>query len=164
MTARDTVKRGCKIRLTRGFKALIDSDFLKEVTKHSWCVSGDSRYAVSRIKGKTVYLHRFLLRLNDPKIKVDHINGNGLDCRKSNMRICSQKENAQNQRLNNLNTSGYKGVSFHKSTGKWRAYIKSNGKQIHLGLHEDIMQAAKAYNAKALELFKNFANLNEVHE
>ena len=155
------MKNAKEIKLSKGKVALVNKEDLLEVSQYNWCVSGDERYAVSRTKGKYVLLHRLILKPNKNQT-VDHINGNGLDCRRENLRLCTQQENTRNQRLSAANTSGYKGVSFHKSRGKWRAYVKINGVQKHLGLYSSPREAAKAYNKAALELFKQFAKLNKI--
>ena len=90
-------------------------------------------------------------------MEVDHINGNSLDNRKSNLRICTHKENVRNQKLSAANTSGYRGVSWNKASKKWEAYIKVNQKRIYLGKFVDILDAARAYAKKAKECFGEFA-------
>ena len=76
---------------------------------------------------------------------VDHINHDGLNNRRSNLRICSRSENLQNQRRRSDNRSGYKCVSFYKRTGKWRAYIMINGKETHLGYFDSPETAYMKY-------------------
>jgi ABC-type ATPase involved in cell division len=91
-------------------------------------------------------LHREIMGCvyGDRKI-VDHINGNTLDNRKCNLRICTQAENKRNQKIRKTNISGLKGVSWHKKTGKWVAQINTGGKHKHLGLFMDIKEAYSAY-------------------
>ena len=91
---------------------------------------------------------------------VDHINGNPLDNRKSNLRICTNAENQRNRGVNKNNTSGYKGVCWAKQNKKWKARIKHNGKLIHLGYYKDKEEAARAYDKKAKELHGEYAYLN----
>ena len=91
---------------------------------------------------------------------VDHINGNPLDNRKSNLRICTNAENQRNKGVYKNNKSGYKGVHWFKRDKKWQAQIKHNNKSIHIGLYEDKEEAARAYDKKAKELHGNFKNLN----
>jgi hypothetical protein len=103
-------------------------------------------------------LHRFILRVADPKVIVDHFpDPRGLNCQKHNLRPASFKENVQNQRLRINNTSGYKGVTLQKDCGRWKAAI---GASIYLGLFPTAKQAALAYDVKARELFGEFANTN----
>lgn len=90
---------------------------------------------------------------------IDHIDGNGLNNRLSNLRLATPLQNSRNQRKQKrATTSLYKGVTLVKS--RWRAYIHSGDKVVHLGYHPTQEQAALAYNAKALELYGEFARLN----
>lgn len=91
---------------------------------------------------------------------VDHINGNGLDNKLKNLRICTNQENQQNRYNQSNNKSGYKGVGWHKTTKKWRARISINNQLIHLGLFQNKIEAAKAYDIMASKHFGNFAKLN----
>lgn len=95
---------------------------------------------------------------------VDHINGNKLDNRSSNLRLCTTKENSRNRKKNSDNTSGYKGVTFHKPTKKWQSQLKYKGKTIYLGLFFNKEDAAKAYDKAAKLCFGKFANTNEDQE
>ena len=109
-----------------------------------------------------VYMHRLILGLKPKdRISVDHINGDGLDNRKENLRRCNQSMNIANSRKKK-GTSEFKGVSFHKSAGKWRSHITFNYKQINLGLFHSETEAAEAYNKKAKELFGEFAKINDI--
>lgn len=111
----------------------------------------------NRYKCTTIFLHR---QITDAKtgFDVDHMNRNRLDNRRSNLRQASRSQNNINSKIAHTNTSGYKGVNFHKSTGKWRAYISQSGKQIYLGLFSTIDQAASARRNKAIELYGEFIN------
>ena len=104
-------------------------------------------------------MHRAIMNPPDGTV-VDHINRNSLNNRRCNLRICTQKENLRNGRPSRRSTSRFKGVYFDKQTRKWIAKIGYNGKTIHLGSFEDEVEAAKAYDRKAYELFKDFAYLN----
>lgn len=114
-------------------------------------------------------MHRFLFGLQsfEPTVKpgrwplVDHRNGNGLDNRRSNLRLATQAQNMSNRGRPTNNTSGYKGVSAGR-LGGWRAYITSRGKRLDIGTFASKEEAAEAYNAKALELHGEFARLNEI--
>ena len=113
-------------------------------------------------KRSRVYLHRLVMNAtaND---KVDHINGDGLNCTRNNLRFCSLSENAANRKsLQKNNTSGFNGVGWSKAKNKWRAYVQFQSKYIHLGYFVDPLEAAKAYNDKATELFGDFARLNKL--
>lgn len=144
------------IPLTQGKKALIDDDDFKIVSEYQW--QYDHGYARGWVNRKRVYMHRMLLKAS----RIDHINGNTIDNRKSNLRPATQKENTFNHSRNKNNTSGFKGVSWHKSTNKWRAYISPNNKMKSLGLYSNKEDAARAYNEAAKEYFGEFAKLNNI--
>lgn len=91
---------------------------------------------------------------------VDHVNGNGLDNRRANLRAATPGQNQANMRRPRTNTSGFKGVSWFARTGKWRAYIGFENRQIHLGYFATPEEAARTYDAKAVELYGEFARPN----
>jgi hypothetical protein len=96
-------------------------------------------------------------------IGLDHVNGDKLDNRKENLRRATQQENLRNKAKTESKTSSkYKGVSWHSTANRWRAYIVVDYKQIYLGLFDSEEDAAVAYNVKASELFGEFARLNIV--
>lgn len=106
---------------------------------------------------KWVLLHRWIM--DAPKgMQVDHLNGNKLDCRRSNMRLCTASENVQNQKT--WSKSGFKGVN---RNGKyWQANIYKDKKRYFLGNFKTIEEAISAYNEKALELYGNLAYTNKM--
>lgn len=96
---------------------------------------------------------------------VDHINGNPLDNRRSNLRICTQAENNRNAiKRKTAKTSEFKGVSFYKPTKKWFAQLQIEGKKINGGYHATEKEAAQAYNRLALEHFREYAVINKFKE
>ena len=110
---------------------------------------------------KRFYVHRLVAKafLENPDNKrkvIDHIDNNPSNNNVKNLRWCSQKENGYNQGKHINNTTGFKGVSFHKPLNKYVARIRMNGKQTHLGLFETAEEASKAYEAKAKEIHKDF--------
>lgn len=108
-------------------------------------------------------MHRVVMGVTDPKIQIDHKDRSpegGLDNRECNLRIATGAQNASNQGVRKNNTSGCKGVAWHKATGKWMAYICVNGKQIHLGLFGTIEAAASAYNEASLKYHGEFGFIN----
>lgn len=110
-----------------------------------------------------IRLHRLIMGIADDNsnLVVDHIDGNGCNNIKSNLRICSQTENTRNVKPRTNTSSIYKGV--HKARGKWVAKITKNNKEHYLGSYETEEQAAEVYNKAATELFGEFARLNEIH-
>lgn len=106
------------------------------------------------------FLHRRVLGLTDSGIIVDHVNGDGLDCRRANLRIASAAENSRNARKHRDNASGFKGVSWDRTRGRWQAQITVRGRRFRLGRFTDPRAAAAAYDAGAREHFGAFAALN----
>lgn len=107
------------------------------------------------------FLHRTILAriLSRPlslSEVVDHIDGNGLNNRRSNLRLASHRQNLWNQRMRKDNTAGFKGITAY-GTNKWRAQIRSNGKRLHLGTFDTPEEAHEAYCTAARELFGEFA-------
>lgn len=117
-------------------------------------------YVQIRYEGKQVYLHRAIMGFPDKS--VDHVNQVKSDNRRVNLRLATTSQNRANITVRGDNTSGFKGVSWHKITKKWRADITVNKKQSYIGSYKTKEEAAKAYNRKALEIFGEFAALNEV--
>lgn len=142
--------------------AIVDDDDYEILKDYKWYV-GTHGYA-QRCKyknGRTeaILMHRVILNARDGEL-VDHINGNKLDNRKENLRIANQAQNMRNCGIRATNTSGYKGVRFHKASKKWKAEITKDYKNYHIGMFDTPEEAARAYDAKAVELFGEFAKLN----
>lgn len=146
-----------------GFVIVDDADYDKLI-KFKWhgrrkekvyyAVRG--KYIKETRKRTKELMHRMILGLNDPKVLVDHVNGDGLDNRRSNLRICNGTENTRNSRRSCHNTTGFKGVSLNKRTGKFTARIMADNKRLFLGYFMTAEEASKVYNDKAKELFKSF--------
>lgn len=155
------------IPLSRGLFALIDSEDTELVSGFCWSAfkpSKNTYYAGRNQKTngtqERVYMHRVIMRASGVQ-SVDHINGNGLDCRKSNMRLCSKPQNGWNAlKRSGKSSSKFKGVSWRPETRKWVARIAPNRTTIRLGCFEDEIAAAKAYNEAAKRYFGEFAKLN----
>ena len=105
-------------------------------------------------------LHRMILQLPKNEGIVDHINRDKLDCRKSNLRICSKKENTWNMGVSCKSTTKLKGVCFDKSRNKFVAHISINNKSKKIGRFSSALEAALAYDKFAKELRGDFAFLN----
>ncbi len=157
----DIMKR---IPLTQGKFALVDDEDFGWLNQHKWCVLKCDSGLWYATRGKGIFMHRAILGLKvGDGIKTDHRNHNGLDNRQENLRKCTNSENQHNQkpRLAHLDcTSKYKGVSWLKNDQKWRVLMKCSGKWHYLGLFTSEINAAKAYDKKAKELFGEFAQTN----
>lgn len=152
------------IPLTKGKYAIVDAADYERVARHKWCASGSGRrmYAYCHINGKTVALHRFLT--NAPKgMVVDHIDGNGLNDRQSNLRVCTQRQNLWNSRPKGRH-SRYKGVCWDKYRNRWVVYVRYEGRNIFVGRFRDEVEAARAYDRRAYECFGEYAYLNFPYE
>lgn len=122
----------------------------------------DSGYIKISLDGKVYRAHRlavFYMTGSWPAHDTDHINGDGSDNRYENLRLATRGQNMMNIGLKKHNTSGWKGVSFYKKTGKWKSQIQSDGKKIGLGYFDDIKEAAEAYIFAALEMHGDYARL-----
>ncbi len=149
-----------KIPLTQGKCAIVDGCDYTYLNQFKWYYDNKG-YAI-RNCDPTIFMHRVILERMGYQdfADSDHINRNGLDNRRCNLRPATGSQNGWNTGKRKDNTSGYKGVYWDRK--KWRARIKVNGKPIHLGLFDDIKDAARAYNEAALKYHKEFAVLNKV--
>lgn len=153
------------IPLTQGKFAIVDAADYEWLSQWKWYY--DNGYAVRKEGPRRnhckIYMHRQLAGTPRGKI-TDHTNGDGLDNRRANLRICTQAENLRNRGLQRNNTSGYKGAYWHAQAGRWYSKIKAGGKNISLGMFDTAEEAARAYDAAALELYGEFASLNFAEE
>jgi len=165
------------------FEVLYDAEDEDKINKHTWGICKDLwnvyvRTSIPHPSGgwyispggkrqrrqTSLHLHRLIM--NTPKgMQTDHINGDPLDNRKENLRICTVAENAWNRGASKNNKSGFKGVkrcggSWYEGTIKWMASINFEGKRMHLGVYDIPEEAARAYDAKAIELHGEFAQTN----
>lgn len=152
--------------MSQGFRAAVDDADYDRVSQYKWSAIQRGRYAVRSEtvavgKRRIIYLHRFIMDAPEG-LTVDHINGNGLDNRRCNLRICSQGDNVRNRRHASGGTSKYQGVCWNKARRKWQANITVDNRLCYLGLFDDEQDAARAYNAAAVEHFGEFARLNDV--
>jgi hypothetical protein len=145
------------IPLTQGKFAIVDDDDYIRVIESSWCIS-TTGYPKATIKQSQVLLHRFIM--NPPSnVAIDHKNNNKLDNRKCNLRFCTQKQNVHNQGKTR-GVSKYKGVTWDKSRSKWKSQIACDYEHYNIGRFDKEIDAAKAYDIKAKEMFGEFAYLN----
>ena len=145
--------------LSNGQNSLVDDEDFSILNKHKWTVNNTGhvwRNGVKDRKNHGISISRFIMGF--PKDCVDHINGNLLDNRKSNLRICKLEDNAKNKTIYKNNKSGFKGVVRHK--GRWQASIAVDKKDIYLGMFQDKDKAALAYNEAAKKYHGEFAKLN----
>lgn len=124
---------------------------------------GSRKYKRVTLQNRRYLAHRvaWLLAYGEwPSSEVDHINGNGQDNRACNLRLADHSQNLANRGRNANNTSGFKGVYWHRRARKWMAQIVVRGKVLYLGLHPDRYAAARAYDRAAIEHFGPFAARN----
>lgn len=153
-----------EIPLTRGKVALVDDEDFAELSKYKWYASTEVRGRVCAVRciwnprRQTIYMHRIIV---PGYPQVDHIDGNALDNRRSNLRGATAMENQRAYRCPKTNTSSrFRGVSWHRRDGVWRAYIKVGQKGYSLGTFRTEEDAAKEYDKAALRLFGEFTHLN----
>lgn len=136
---------------------LCDIDDWEKLKEYYWRESATG-YANAMINYKNNRFHRMIFDLSDPKIQVDHVNGDILDNRKENLRLCSNQNNSFNRGKNSNNTSGYKGVHFDKDRNKWRASIMHNGKNISSPRRYNTPEEAyEWYVEKSNDIFGEFS-------
>lgn len=156
-----------RIRVAKDVYAIVDDDDAVRVSRISWKLrrTPHTRYAFTSSKligNSQKLLHRFILGLKPGEI-CDHVNGNGLDNRRSNLRVVTAAQNAQNcfvQRREDGKSSQFKGVT--RVSGGWQAQINSGGLIDHLGVFLNEEDAARAYDSAALKRFGAFARTNEM--
>ncbi len=159
------------IALTQGKETLVSDNDYPTLNALKWFYT-PSGYAAHSFwipalkRCNCILLHRYILGLTDPKIECDHIDLNPLNNQRENLRIVTRAQNNYNRiAYNKPNTaikSNYKGLHWYTRTNKWQVHITFNNKKIHIGYFTNEIDAALAYNAKALALFGEFARLNEV--
>lgn len=149
-----------EVLTNRGDKVLVDkADASLLIAAVCVSSSNGALYPVMRLRGRVVRIHQIVLPA-PAGFEVDHINGNPFDNRRCNLRLASRSQNAANSRLNRANTSGYKGVYWHKTTKRWHARIHVNGRTKSLGYFHTAAAGGAAYDRAALENFGPYARPN----
>lgn len=152
-----------EIPLTRGFVAIVDEEAAAQILgMGSWYARPhrNTVYAVRQVRRsggqRNIGMHNVIAGASF----VDHINGDGLDNRRANLRAATNAQNGQNRRRPATNTSGYKGVGWISPSGPWRARITLEGRCVHLGCFADPVEAARVYDEAASHYYGEFARLN----
>lgn len=160
-----------EIPLKQGNVALIDDEMFDRVSYFKWFMTCGRNTNYARTSGvlyndkqNSFSMHQLVLSFYSTGMQIDHINGNGLDNRKENLRICTQSQNLMNSTCIKKGSSKYKGVVYVKKTNKFYAHIKLNTKIIYLGTFNTEIEAAQAYNLAASKFFVSFARLNNIEE
>ena len=153
----------CKIPLTNGDFAIVDKCDFEELSKHKWYKYKNSNtYYVIRKepreknKQKTIYMHRQIM-CTPVGFETDHIDGNGLNNSRSNLRICTHQQNNFNRGISKKNTSGFRGVSWNKHIKRWVAVIHFDNKRLYLGSFKDILLAKNAYISASIKYHGEFS-------
>jgi len=160
------------VPLTWNQYAIIDLEDIERVGKYNWHAKKRLTYYAYRVAccgrdinnkqiREGILLHRYILDILDSEMQVDHRNGNGIDNRKRNLRICTNSENSRNRRKIG-GVSKFKGIHWDRGHNKWHAQITTNKKVIHLGRFGSEIEAAKVYDVAALKYHKEFAATNEM--
>ena len=158
-----------RISLTQDKVAIVDDQDYDNVVCYKWCAWSDGKRWLAIRKAKkgdseqTVYLHRFILNVNNKRV-VNFHDGNGLNCTRGNLRLVTLEDSRHSRGIQKNNVSGFKGVSWYKNREQWRVGIRVNGKRIHLGYFDDIEKAAEAYNHAALQYHGEFAYQNQLRK
>lgn len=152
--------------LSKGHISYVDDEDYEWLSGWKWSVttSGKILYAQRSIYSnntqRSILLHRFLLGVSGRGIMVDHVDHNGLNNQRSNLRVCNSSQNQSNMKSHEDSTSKYVGVSWVKSRKRWNAAIGVNYKVIQLGRYKTEQEAALAYNSAAIKYKGEYANLN----
>ncbi len=158
-----------EIKLTQGKVALVDDADFEWLNQWKWYARKgvNTFYALRNSTDDkvriTVLMHRVITGTTDAKIPCDHGDMNGLNNQRYNIRVCTHGQNQKNRTSYAGSSSKYKGVSFHKPTRKWIAQISNNCKLLYLGLFDNEIDAAKAYNEAAIIYHGEFARLNRLY-
>jgi hypothetical protein len=154
-----------QIPLTQGKFALVDDDDYDYLIKFNWFLNNTGYASRNSPRGsgkrKQIMMHRVIMCTPD-ELVCDHKDGDKLNNQKQNLRNCSYSDNSRNMKKHSNASSEYKGVSWHKATSMWQSQIEVNGRNLYLGVYEDEISAAIAYNNAALENFMDYSKLNKI--
>lgn len=149
-----------ELQLPSGHVVLFDDADAELVLQYNWYVHHDGPRDYARESGKVrIFMHSLLLDVQAPCFP-DHVNGNGLDNRRCNLRPATKAENSRNRPAQRGSSSRFKGVAWHKHKRKWQSRIQIEGKLIHLGCFAVEEDAARTYDTAAGKYFGEFARLN----
>lgn len=138
-------------------ETIVDDDIYYKLLKYKWFKS--KKYVCAIIDNKIINLHRYVINYTGENI-VDHINNNPLDNRKCNLRIVTHKQNNMNRTSTKDSSSKYIGVTFDKINNKWKAFIKVNDNNIHLGTYNNEFEAAISRDVATIKYYGEYGNLN----
>lgn len=155
------IKADENITLTKGKFALVDDEDYEKVSQLSWKYTGGYAAHNYTVKGKQgcIYMHRLIMNAKKGEF-VDHVNHDPLDNRRTNLRLCTHSQNHMNRTKLPNRSSRYKGVTWNKQVGKWKASIQAKGKYRYIGYFDKEHHAALAYDMWAKPSYGEFANLN----
>ena len=151
-----------QISLTQNKFAQVDDEDFESMNQFKWYayINRNTFYARRDSKGSFYLLHREIMKAKKGEL-IDHVDRNGLNCQRDNLRKATHSQNNMNKIKKQNCSSKYIGV--RSSQNKWRADIQINKKKIFIGTFETENEAGIAYNNKAIELHREFANLNNIH-
>lgn len=152
-----------EIQLTQGKVALVDDEDYDLVSSYKWH-AGKNRsgiwYAYTCMGNRQTAMHQLLTAF----VQTDHVDRDGLNNQRRNLRLCTTSQNGANRGKQKNNRSGFKGVCWNRTDHKWIAYIQCQRKWKYLGSYDVPLHAAQVYNIAALALFGEFANLNDIEK
>lgn len=156
-----------EVKLTKGKVALVDDEDYEWLNQYSWHASGNADgvfYARGYFRGRNVKMHRLILGiLDDLGVEGEHIDGDGFNNQRSNLRVATRSQNGANRK--GTGVSKYRGVSFQRKRSKpWMAAVQKDKQWKFIGRYHTEKEAAEAYNRVAAEIHGEFAYLNKIEE